>query len=300
LPDGIVVIDKPAGMTSFDVVARVRRLAGTRRVGHAGTLDPAATGILPVCIGQATRLVEYLGESGKAYRATVRLGIETTTYDAEGDVVATREVPPDLDAARIQSALGPFAGEIEQVPPRYSALKRDGRRMYDLARNGVDFTPAPRRVRIDNITLVSWQPPVLMLDVACGKGTYIRSLAHDIGERLSTGGHLSALDRTRVGHFTRRDSVTLDALAEAVATGAWRDHLYAPDEAVLDLHAAILGPESARRLGHGLTLSWRDRQEDTPDLLRAYSTDGRFLGLLRRRAPGDWHPEKVFAMLPVE
>lgn len=294
---GIIAIDKPAGWTSFDVVARVRRLVGQKRVGHAGTLDPSATGVLPVCIGQATRVVEYLGDSGKAYRATIAFGVETDTYDAEGAVIATREVPDTLDRAVIAALLPAFIGDIQQVPPRFSALKRDGKRMYDLARAGVEFTPEPRTVRIISLTIIDWQPPLLTLDVECGKGTYIRSLAHDLGASFGTGASLAALVRTRVGAFTHNMCVTLDQLAAHLVAGTWDEFVYAPDEAVLSLDAAIFAAEHELRINQGKMLALPATEGSPATVLRAYSTDGRFLALLERTSTVDWHPAKVFLNL---
>ncbi|WIG58613.1 MAG: tRNA pseudouridine(55) synthase [Ktedonobacterales bacterium] len=305
--DGILNINKPAGMTSHDVVARVRRLAKQKRVGHAGTLDPLATGVLLVCLGQATRVAEYLTESGKTYRATVRFGIETDTYDAEGAVVA--EVPVAFDLADITAVLPEFLGEQMQLPPIYSAIKRDGQPLYKLARAGEDVTVQPRPIVIYALTPVSWQPPDLVLDVDCGKGTYIRSLAHDLGARLGVGAHLAALARTRSGAFTLARSVTLDDLAVALAGDGWRDLLYAADEALLDRRAAILGADLEARLRNGQPLRFppelRGPAASAPplpdELLRAYATDGRFLGLARWDAVSDaWLPHKVLAVPPLD
>lgn len=291
---GILIIHKAAGWTSHDVVARARRLLGIKRVGHAGTLDPAATGVLPLCLGQATRVVEYLSASGKSYHATIVFGVETDTFDTEGAVTATQSVPPTLDRAAIQAALPAFTGEIQQAPPRFSALKRDGQRLYDLARRGVAFEVPPRPVRIDALTIRDWQPPTLTLDVECGKGTYIRSLAHDLGAALGPGAHLAGLVRTRVGPFTLRDAISLPDLEAAIAAGTLSDHLYAADTALETLDAAILGPEHAARLGHGLVLALPTPPDDPATTLRAYATDGCFLGILERRA-ATWQPAKVFA-----
>ncbi len=297
--DGILNINKESGWTSHDVVARVRRLAGQRRVGHAGTLDPLATGVLPVCLGQATRVVEYLSESGKSYRATITFGVETNTYDAEGEIIATHEVPASLDLSAVERVLPDFTGTIQQVPPLYSALKRDGKRLYELVRAGEQVDVAARPVRIDALHIVMWESPVLVLDIDCGKGTYIRSLAHDLGHRFGCGAHLAALERTRVGPFTIAHSVTLATLAEALSGDAWRDHLYAPDEALLHLHAAILAPAGEQRLRQGQPLRLPTKTS-APATLRAYSTDGRFLGILTRAHETIWHPDKVFQVTLVE
>lgn len=323
--DGIFVIDKAMGITSHDVVARVRRLARQRRVGHAGTLDPAATGVLPVCLGQATRVAEYLSESGKAYRATVRFGIVTDTYDAEGAVI--REAPVTLREDEIAAVLPSFLGEQMQLPPAYSAIKRGGQPLYKLARAGQEVTVEPRPIVIYALHIVSWSSPDLVLDVECGKGTYIRSLAYDLGERLGPGAHLSALQRTRSGPFTLKQALTLEALETALAGEGWRDHLYAPDEALLDHRAAILADEHEASMRNGQPLRFEPSAPSNPaadaaasgeaaatteatggepsledgELLRAYSTDGRFLGIARWNAAGaTWQPHKVLQVTPVE
>ncbi len=304
--DGIFAIDKAAGMTSHDVVARVRRLARQKRVGHAGTLDPAATGVLPVCLGQATRVAEYLSESGKAYRATIRFGVVTDTYDAEGR--ALREAPVTLDEAAIRAALPAFLGEQMQVPPAYSAIKRGGQPLYQLARAGMEVVTEPRPVVIYTLDVVSWSSPDLVLDVECGKGTYVRSLAYDLGERLGPGAHLAALVRTRSGPFRLKQCRSLEQLEAALADNSWRDWLYAPDEALLEWRAAILAPASEARLRNGQLLRFGDLDAATPSpaqhpdhSLRAYSTDGRFLGILRwEAAVSAWQPDKVLAVEPVE
>ncbi len=283
---GFLNIDKPAGMTSHDVVARVRRLAGQKRVGHAGTLDPAATGVLVVALGAATRLIEYVqDETAKGYRAVVRLGQTTATDDAEGEPLEARPLPP-LDAAAIEAALAPFRGTIQQVPPMYSALHHQGQRLYDLARAGVTLDLPARTVTIARLDLVSWQPPDLTLDVLCGKGTYIRSLARDLGAALGCGGHLAALRRTRVGTFAIDDAAPLDNLDPAAA-------LLPVELAVADWPAAHLDADQARRVRNGLPL-------DLPDLAgpraRAHSPGGALLALLHRRDDGTWQPNKVLAI----
>lgn len=299
--DGIYNINKAPGMTSHDVVARVRRLTHLKRVGHAGTLDPAATGVLPICVGQATRVAEYLSESGKAYRATIRFGAVTDTYDAEGTVV--RESPVALSREVIEAALPAFLGPQMQVPPAFSAIKRGGQPVYKLARAGEDVTMEPRPITIYALRVVAWESPDLTLDVDCGKGTYIRSLAYDLGERLGPGAHLAALVRTRSGPFTLSQCLTLEALEAALADGRWRDYLYAPDEALLERRAAILGPDHEASLRNGQLLQL-EQIGDPPtegELLRGYSTDGRFLGILAWDAErAGWQPHKVLLVEPVE
>jgi tRNA pseudouridine55 synthase len=290
-------------MTSHDVVARVRRLIGQRRVGHTGTLDPLATGVLPICVGQATRVAEYLSEGGKAYRATIRFGVETTTYDAEGEIV--REAPVSLTREEIAAVLLEFLGEQEQIPPIYSAIKRDGKPLYALARAGEDVSPEPRRVRIDALSIVSWEPPDLTLDIECGKGTYIRSLAFDLGRRLGPGAYLAGLIRTRSGPFTLDQSVTLEELAAALAGDDWRALLHPADEALEDWGAVTLDEEGERRLRNGQTLSLLPESitagTAASEMLRAYASAGRFLGILRwDGAASVWRPYKVFASAPAD
>lgn len=299
--DGIAVINKAAGMTSHDVVARVRRLIGQRRVGHAGTLDPAATGVLPVLLGHATRVAEYLSDSGKAYRATIRFGVQTTTYDAEGDI--TGEAPVDLTLEGIERALPDFLGEQDQLPPVFSAIKRGGIPLYARARAGEAIDVVPRRIRIDALRVIAWTRPDLTLDVECGKGTYIRSLAHDLGQRLGPGAHLAGLVRTRSGPFTLGQAITLEELDTALADGSWRDRLFATDEALLEWRAAILGEHNSARLRTGQRIRFERHPtallpvED--ELIRAYSTDGRFLGIMRwSGADQDWRPHKTLVIEP--
>ena len=299
--DGIAVINKAAGITSHDVVARVRRLAGQRRVGHAGTLDPMATGVLPVLLGQATRVAEYLSESGKAYRALIRFGIQTTTYDVEGDIIG--EAPVDLTLERIERALPDFLGEQDQLPPIYSAIKRGGVPLYVRARAGEAIEVTPRRIRIDALRVIAWDSPDLTLDVECGKGTYIRSLAHDLGQRLGPGAHLAGLIRTRSGPFTLRQAITLEELGAALADGSWRDIIFATDEALLEWRAAILGEQNCARLRTGQRVRVERHSAAQPpaenELIRAYSTDGRFLGIMRWNGADEaWRPQKTLVIEP--
>ncbi len=199
--DGVLPVDKPAGWTSFDVVAVVRHVAGVRRVGHGGTLDPLATGLLPVLIGRATRFAERLHAAPKVYAALVVFGRETTTDDAEGET--RREAPaPDADEDGIEEMLGAFRGEITQIPPEFSALKVAGRRAYHAARAGQDVRLEPRTVRVERLAVASWRPPSLRVLIVCGSGTYVRSLARDIGRAIGSAAHLGALRRLAVGALT--------------------------------------------------------------------------------------------------
>jgi tRNA pseudouridine55 synthase len=288
---GLLNVDKPAGPTSHDVVAIVRRGTGIRRVGHAGTLDPMATGVLLVCVGQATRLSEYLMDSTKRYRARVRLGIETDTYDAEGRAVAER--PVDVGRDEVEAALEGFRGEVEQVPPMYSALKHQGTPLYRLAQAGKEVPREPRWVHIEPLTLTEWELPEFTLEVTCSAGTYVRTLAHDLGRALGTGAHLVGLRRLASGRFRAEDAVSLAALRRAFETGdAWRDYLLPADLALADKPAIHLEAVEADRVAHGHDVS---APLEASGLARAYAPDGRFVAVLQADlGAGVWHPIKVF------
>jgi tRNA pseudouridine55 synthase len=290
--NGWLIIDKPRGVTSFSMVSLVRRLTGVRRVGHAGTLDPLASGVLPVAIGQATRLIEYVDDALKVYEAAVRFGEATDTYDAEG-VVTARGDSALVTASGIEAALADFVGEIEQIPPAFSAIKVAGKPLYRYAREGDAVASPPRRVYIASATLRSFEASTAQLEVRCGKGTYIRSLAHDLGERLGCPAHLAALRRDSSGGFGLPDASAPDELVALAAEGRLVDALLAPDRAVERRPAAIL--ETAHALD---VTAGRDVTLDAPSdirICRAYSTEGAFLGVLGRRTEGPvWHPEKVF------
>ncbi|GAP63283.1 tRNA pseudouridine55 synthase [Ardenticatena maritima] len=292
--DGILIVDKPAGMTSHDVVARVRKLARQRKIGHAGTLDPLATGVLVLGLGKATRLLEYLTGHDKRYLAAVMLGQTTTTYDAEGEVVRTYEGEwPSREA--VEAALERFRGEIEQRPPLFSAIKQGGERLYEKARRGENVDVPPRRVIIHELHLLRYAPPLLELDVRCSKGTYIRSLAHDLGEALGTGAFLAALRRTASGPFTIEQAHTLPEI-EAAARERRLDELLLPLGAGLEtLPAVRLSPEEARRLAQGQFI-----RAHTPldGMVRALLGD-ELVALVQydeqRRA---WRPVKVLVSEP--
>lgn len=288
--DGILNLNKPYGLTSHDVVDRIRRLAGQRQVGHAGTLDPLATGVLLVCLGSATRLAEFLMDSPKLYRAHVRLGITTDTYDAEGTVIAER--PVEVGREDVERALECFRGPILQVPPMFSALKKDGRPLYRLARRGETVDRAPRRVEIYRLDLVEWHPPDLTLEVLCSPGTYIRSLAHDLGEALGCGAYLAGLVRLASGEFRLEDAVDLEGLTRERLAEA----LLPPDVALRRFPALHLTPAEARAIGYGQDIPDRwglTGQETTGLLARAYGPDGSLLAVLEFSGRGTWHPKKV-------
>lgn len=287
--NGFLNINKPAGLTSHDVVARVRRLAGRGvKVGHAGTLDPAATGVLPVALGHATRLIEHLADARKGYLGHLRLGVVTATDDAEGEVLAETPVPALTDA-QVEAAVAPLRGEILQVPPMYSALHHQGRRLYELARAGQTVELAPRPVVVHSLTWAWDGPDTLRLEVVCGKGTYIRSLARDIGAALGCGAHLAALRRTFVGPFGLDTAVALDALlAEPARLPAL---LLPPETAVADWPATQLDEEGARLARNGMPLTLPGLAGERA---RAHAPGGALLALLRHDGER-WRPEKVFS-----
>lgn len=294
--DGILNVNKPRGRTSFSIVALVRRLTGEKRVGHAGTLDPMASGVLPVCIGQATRLVEYMVDAGKTYRAAIELGITTDTYDAEGKVMAKADASP-ITRARVEVALKSFRGLIEQTAPAYSAVKHQGTPLYKMARAGMTVPTRMRQARIDRIELTDWQPPVFTLEIDCGKGTYIRSIAHDLGQALGCGAYLKDLVRLRAGIFDIADALMQDEVEQAFRTGYWQELLYPLDSVLTDLPAVVASEENEKAICSGKTLALEGVPAGS-ELARAYNQCGKLMAVLKREVgTGLWHPEKVFGSL---
>lgn len=282
--DGILNVDKPAGMTSHDVVNQVRRISGLRRIGHAGTLDPLATGVLLMGVGKGTRLLEYLQGLPKVYEAVIRLGQTTNTYDAEGEVVAERPLPT-LTTADIEAALAPLRGVIQQKPPIFSALRKDGKRLYQLARQGEVVDVPAREVTVYELTLLAWESPLVSVRVLCSTGTYIRSLAHDLGESLGCGGHIAALCRTAVGDFASTTAVPLEEIT------AFEQQILPLDTAVAHLARLDLTGEEAVWAKNGRFLPLLAGQP-TAEQVRAYAPDGRLVGVLRRQAEY-WQAEKI-------
>jgi tRNA pseudouridine55 synthase len=300
MPDGILNLDKPRGPTSHDVIDRVRALTGIRRVGHAGTLDPMATGVLLVCIGRATRVSEYLMAGQKTYRARVHLGVTTDTYDAEGEIVASTK-PTEVSRTQVDTALEHFHGTIEQVPPMYSAIKHKGQPLHKLARQGIEIERKARKVNVLRAAVTAWEPPEFTLEVTCSPGTYIRSLAHDLGQLLGCGAHLARLVRQASGTFLLDDAVTLESFAQAVDAGPWVKLLLPIDQGLTDFPALHLDNAAARRLCMGQAVACpspcgRDGPKAEGALARAYGPDGTFLAIAAYvEADGVWRPHKVFA-----
>lgn len=292
---GVVVVDKPVGPSSFAIVRQARRLTGARKVGHGGTLDPAASGVLPLCFGEATKIAQFLLDADKEYEATIRFGVVTDSYDATGAVTA-RAPAGHLTLADIESAATRFRGWIEQRPPAFSALKRDGRPLYELARAGEAVEAPVRRVRIDAFELLGQAPagptsdagegehPTVRARICCSKGTYIRSLAHDLGAALGTGAHLEALRRTRSGPFGLAQAIAPEALGAAAA------HLIPPARALEALPAFTLSPGMALALRQGQRVAWQELGPPPAtgeELVRLLDQAGGLVAVARRGSPDD-------------
>ncbi len=292
---GFLNVDKPSGPTSHDVVHRVRRHTGVRRVGHAGTLDPFATGVLVLCLGQGTRLAQFLAQGEKAYRAVVELGRATDTYDRTGRVVEERD-PSGVDREQVEQALGRFRGRLRQVPPAYSAVKQGGVPLYRLARAGQEVSPPPREVEIRELRLVSWQWPRLTLELTCSAGTYVRSLVHDLGQFLGCGAHLAELTRLRSGRFGLDEAVPLDALL-AAREGEWIRWLHPLEVAVEHLPQVRVDEADWQRLARGQAVGRRHAEGELQrgGLARATAPGRGLVALVRLDSEGThWLPDKVF------
>jgi tRNA pseudouridine55 synthase len=288
---GVLVVDKIAGVTSFDAVALVRRRLGLRRVGHAGTLDPDATGVLPMLLGEATKLMAYLADQDKEYVATVRLGLTTDTGDAGGRVLAETPVP-DLDRERVEQACRPFVGRIKQVPPMYSAVHHGGRRLYELAREGQEVVREPREVVIHAIDVEDVSPPYVRLRVVCGKGTYLRTLAADLGVALGCGASVDRLVRTRVGPFTLGDAVPWAALQADAAAAVWT-RVRSADSALAGWPSIRLDARGAARFEHGRAVEAAPARASGGSLVRVHTADGRLLGVGEVVEGGRTRPVRV-------
>jgi tRNA pseudouridine55 synthase len=274
--DGVLLLDKPAGLTSNAALQRARRLLDAEKAGHTGTLDPLASGLLPLCFGEATKFARFLLDADKRYRATVRFGVTTTTQDGEGDVVESR--PVAVDRAQLEAALPAFIGALRQTPPAYSALKFRGRNYYEYARAGIEIPRPARDVRVDTLALTEWSCPDASFDIVCGKGTYVRALAADLGEALGCGAHLVALRRIASGGFEVADAVTLDAL-EGSAPDTRDSHLLPVDCLLALLPRIDVDADAAVRLADGRSIA---APEHAADRFRAYDRAGRLLGVVRR------------------
>ena len=291
--DGILNINKPHGITSYRVVALVKRLSGKRRVGHAGTLDPLATGVLPVCIGQATRVVEFLAAARKTYRAEIEMGVTTDTYDASGSIIK-RGNPAGIQQEHVEKAVSSFRGVIRQTPPMYSAIKHQGKKLYELARAGITVERKSRPVIIHRLDIIDFQPPLVTVEVECGKGTYIRSLAHDLGQILGCGASLKSLVRQRYGPFDIEDAISIPQLEAAFRQSRW-EHLLHPIDSVVPAWPAVVVDEATeQQIKNGVPVALT-LESVRGNRCRVYTARGHFLGVLRSDpARGRWQPEKVF------
>jgi tRNA pseudouridine55 synthase len=292
-PDGVVLLDKPVGLSSNVALQKVRRLFGARKAGHTGSLDPLASGLLPICLGQATRFSGYLLDAAKAYRVTGQLGARTATGDAEGEVIERCDWQ-EIDRAQFSAVLASFRGPIEQVPPMYSALKQGGERLYRKARRGEVVERKPRRIQIHRLELDHWAPPVFGLDVRCSKGTYIRALVEDVARAAGSCAHVTALRRYAAGPYGEADMHTLAELETLAGDGADRlaGAVLAPDTALDGLPAVTLTVPDAMRLAQGKVVQLPPGGE--PGLARIYAADG-FLGVGLRGADGELRVKRLLA-----
>jgi tRNA pseudouridine55 synthase len=287
---GLLIVDKPVGPTSHKIVNLVRRGIGIRKVGHAGTLDPRASGVLVLCLGPATRLSEYLSTSSKRYEAVVRFGKSTQTYDAEGPVLLETGSAPTLK--EIEAVLPEFRGEIEQIPPPYSAIKVRGKKAYELARSGQQVDLEPRTVTIHRLEVLDYRAPDLLLDVECTAGTYIRSLAHNLGERLKSGAHLANLRRTKAGPFTLEDAIPLPKIEVGFLTNKWEKYIRPAADALPDVPKILVEGENLKKIRFGHRI---EAETTASGIARAVDPDGELVAILNAVEDGtQWHPQKVF------
>jgi tRNA pseudouridine55 synthase len=293
-PAGFLVVDKPTGWTSHDVVAAARRWLGTRRVGHLGTLDPLATGVLPLAVREATKLVPFLEGGAKVYAGAIRLGVATDTLDAEGRVLHRHEGPLP-DEATVRDALAAFRGDIEQLPPMFSAVKQGGVPLHRLAREGREVERAPKRVRIDRLELLDWAPPLIEIEVACGAGTYVRALAADLGEALGCGAHLASLRRTRSEPFESSQALPIETLERLAEEGGIEARIIPPAIA-LGFPVLRLDPDSTRRVLHGAEIAAGGASFPTlatGSRVTALEPGGEMVAVLEMRPGRRLHPLRV-------
>jgi len=273
--NGIIVINKPLGRTSHDMVSFMRRLTKIKRIGHTGTLDPMAEGVLPICIGNATKVADMLTLSDKCYRAELVLGMITDTLDSEGEILSECEV--NCTEEEIRSAIMSFVGEIEQIPPMYSAIKQNGQKLYELARKGVEVERKPRRVTINSIDIedIDMENHIVKISVSCSKGTYIRTLCEDIGIKLRVGAYMNKLTRTKTGQFTIEDAKTTKEIEQMVLLGTLEENLVMVDEIFADLPQINLNPKQTKSVVNGVQMTWHNAKEG--ETFRVYGNDGKFL-----------------------
>jgi len=292
---GVLVVDKPVGMTSHDVVQVIRNGTGLRRAGHTGTLDPRASGVLVVLVGPAVRLSEFVSASDKRYQAIIRLGSTTDTFDADGKI--TGSAPSvNVTEEQFEKVLATFVGEIEQTPPPYSAVKVHGRKAYEMARQGEEVELAPRKITVHHLEVLEWAPPEAVIDVHCSSGTYVRSLANDLGATLGCGAYLVGLRRTKSGRFSLREATPLRKLQEAFSAGDWYQYLIPAAEALAEWPAVELTPDDVENVRHGHRIKAASDAE--PGSARGVSTQGELVALMEwvtgETGDPEWQPKKVF------
>ena len=291
----IINIDKPIGWTSFDVVKKVKNITKHKKVGHGGTLDPLATGVIPVAIGKATRLLEYFLMSNKSYIARIHFGKTTDTFDSEGEIINTNVAPP-LDINVIEKTMNSFRGEIEQTPPPFSAIKKNGRRLYELARRGLDTYIEPRNVTVNEIKIINYEPPILDLFIRCGKGFYVRSLANDLGKILGCGGYLNDLKRTSLGNFEISKSILLARAMSAIENGDTSKIVQPLETCVGNFERVNLSLEETTNIINGQKIPYTlDSSIEKGSLASAFSPKGDLAAIIMFEDKSrEWKPVKVF------
>ncbi|RKX67558.1 MAG: tRNA pseudouridine(55) synthase TruB [Thermodesulfobacteriota bacterium] len=291
---GIFLIDKPMGITSFEVVKKIKKWLNVKKIGHGGTLDPLATGVLPIFVNKATKIAQFFLNMDKTYDATMRLGLETETQDIEGKVTRVcKKIDVSLEELKI--VMEDFQGKITQIPPFYSSLKVGGVPLYKWVRKGIKIQPAPREVEIYELNLKSFRPPEVDFEVSCSKGTYIRTLCSDIGKKLGCGACLARLRRLKTGPFTIKMAISLDVLKEAIKAGKWQDYLMDLNQALASFEAIILNEDQETQIKHGRFIFWPHKL--TKPLIRALNKQSRLVALVQTQETQKGmrlHPVKVF------
>jgi tRNA pseudouridine55 synthase len=287
---GVLVVDKPVGMTSHDVVQIIRRGTNIRRAGHTGTLDPRASGVLVILIGPAVRLSEYVSASDKRYQAIIRLGSKSDTYDLDGRI--TSSSPVNVTQEQFNEALQKFVGEIKQTPPPFSAVRVQGHHAYEMARKGEEVNLEPRIITVHSLEVVEWTPPEITVDVHCSSGTYVRSLAYDLGEALGCGAMLAGLRRTKSGRFTLKDAVPLRKLVESFDGGTWYKYVIPAAEALSEWQALTLNNEQVESIRHGHRIAGEGKEGE---MVRGITEQGELVALLEFDSISkEYQPRKVF------
>lgn len=292
--DGMISIHKERGFTSHDVVAKLRGILHQKKIGHTGTLDPEATGVLPVCLGKGTKLCDMLTDRDKTYETVLLLGVETDTQDTTGTIV--KECPVQVTKQQVEETIKGFLGEQMQIPPMYSALKVNGRKLYELAREGIQVERKPRKVIFHELTILKMELPRVHIRVTCSKGTYIRTLCHDVGQALGCGGAMEKLVRSQVGPFTLEDSLTLSQVEELVKTGRLAEHIWPVERMFSQLEAVIAKPEGDKLLANGNPLAeGLICAGSSASLVRMYDSTERFIGIFEyQRERQRYFPKKIF------